>query len=87
LAKYYNAYLEKMTSITEKLTNTISSLVSRLTSGNGPGSGGGPGGGGGGLNNSFTHMNLDDSMLGLGTGTASRMSNSNVTGGAGMPNF
>ena len=56
-----------MNSITEKLTNTISSLVSRLTGGNGP-PGGGPGGGGGAasLNNSFTHMNLDDSMMGLG---------------------
>ena len=56
-----------MNTITEKLTNTISSLVSRLTGGNGP-PGGGPGGGGAatGQNDSFTHMNLDDSMMGLG---------------------
>lgn len=55
-----------MSSITEKLSNTISNLVSKLTGGNGPGPGGGPGGGSSGLNNSFTHVNIDDSMLGIG---------------------
>ena len=62
-----------MNGITEKLTNTISSLVSRLTGGNGPPGvdpGGGGGGGATGLNSSFTHMNLDDSMMGLGRRTS-----------------
>jgi hypothetical protein len=75
-----------MNSITEKLTNTISSLVSKLTGGNGP-PGGGPGGGGN-LNNSFTHMNLDDSILGLGMGGGSSAASGGRMGassGAGMP--
>jgi hypothetical protein len=60
-----------MNGITEKLTNTISSLVSRLTGGNGP-PGVDPGGGTGvtGLNSSFSHMNFDDSMMGLGRMTS-----------------
>ncbi len=70
--------MNAFSSVTEKLTNTISSLVSKLTGGAGP-PGEGPGGGA--LNNSFSHMNLDDSLINTVGGTRSGIGNL----GTGMP--